>query len=371
MTKNNSMKKNDGLSLQGTNKIDQQWLISNVSPMIVESLLENSDCIVSLWSNSGFLKYMSKAAKQILQINPQQVRNNHWTTIFPKETHTYIKSRINQVGTEPQAFQLDVQVGPNQINWYNVSVQKIKNEQEQYYFSILYDISYKKLFDEVMIQSEQMSVAGQLAAGVAHEIRNPLTSLKGFLQLLQAGIDGEDAYYKIMIDEINKIESITSELLYISKPLTIQKQVESTKEMILEVVSLLAGEARLNNVHIKKVIKTNSLIYCNRTQIKQALINIVKNAIEAVSKDSTITIKSELRNSYIYIDIIDEGPGIPDHLIPKLSKPFYTTKQEGTGLGLMITQKIMDEHNGRLEILQNEIKGSTFRLILPIARESA
>lgn len=365
MTKKNSIDKHDGLSLKRMKKIDKQWLINNASTTIVKSLLKNNDCVVALWSASGILKYISQSATKILQLNPIDVCGKKWTTIIPVESHTYIEDYVLKNFPNPGSFQLNMRVGPEQINWYHVFIQKINHDHKTYYLSTMYDITHKKILEEVMIQSEQMSVAGQLAAGVAHEIRNPLTSLKGFLQLLQAGVDGKDAYYKIMIDEINKIESITSELLYISKPLSVKKEMESTKAMIIEVVSLLAGEARLNSVNIETVIKNDYLIYCNRTQIKQALINLVKNAIDAVEKNSTVYITSQLKNKYIYIDIIDEGPGIPEDMISKLRKPFYTTKEEGTGLGLMMTQRIIDEHKGRLDIFQNKEKGSTFRIILP------
>src|SRR5699024_11374852 len=124
-----------------------------------------------------------------------------------------------------------------------------KNKQI-YFFSTIKDITDKKEVEEMMVRSEKMSIAGQLAAGVAHEIRNPLTAIKGFLQLLQAGINRNDEYYKIMIDEIEKIEKITSEMLSISKPNTENRQIEPLINMIKEVTFLLEPEANANGIII-------------------------------------------------------------------------------------------------------------------------
>lgn len=216
-----------------------------------------------------------------------------------------------------------------------------------------------------MIRSEKMSVAGQLAAGIAHEIRNPLTSLKGFLQLLQAGVSREDAYHNIMVDEIEKMENITSELLFISKPMTDHKEMVKLPEMVEDVVTLLQPEAKLKNIEIKMKQISSQNVNCDRSQIKQVFINILKNAIEAMDAPGCIKISSQLQKQGMAIDISDEGPGIPEEIIHKLGEPFFTTKQNGTGLGLMITRQILERHEGKLEILQNEETGSTFKVILP------
>src|SRR5699024_838020 len=117
--------------------------------------------------------------------------------------------------------------------------------------------------------------------------------------------------------------------------------------------------------HIENEKVDEQQIYCDRSQIKQVLINIIKNAIEATNKSGTIRIVKSVEHSDIAIDVIDEGPGIPDELIHKIGEPFFTTKQSGTGLGLMISKQILEQHGGRMDIMQNVEKGSLFRLILP------
>ncbi len=136
----------------------------------------------------------------------------------------------------------------------------------------------------------KMSVAGQLAAGIAHEIRNPLTSLKGFLQLLQAGVNRKEEYYQIMVDEIEKMEAITSELLFISKPMTDNKDWENLPELIDDVITLLHPQAKLKNITIVQEGEDRLRLNCDRSQIKQVFINILKNAIEAMDNPGHIKV---------------------------------------------------------------------------------
>ncbi|WP_347834209.1 histidine kinase dimerization/phospho-acceptor domain-containing protein [Gracilibacillus sp. JCM 18860] len=191
------------------------------------------------------------------------------------------------------------------------------------------DISDKKQAEEMLIRSEKMSIAGQLAAGIAHEIRNPLTSLRGFIQLLQAGMDNKQEYYKIMMDEIEKINTITSELLFISKPMTDEKNIENVKDMLTDVVTLLKTQAQLFNIELSLVVDHDISIHCDRSQMKQVFINLVKNAIEEMSDGGNIELRISQKENSCVIDVKDEGPGIPKHLLHKLKEPFLQRRNTG------------------------------------------
>jgi len=341
--------------------------LSDLPSDILNWLGEQSHEIVAVWNKHGKLLFISQSVEAILGFQPEKLIGMRWDSFLTTED----KQSFNQEALkkeEKQTFNIKIENVEEKYIWFECNLSKIyiaKHKNKYCYVSILKDITNKKEAEEMMILSEKMSVAGQLAAGIAHEIRNPLTSLKGFLQLMKAGVDAQDAYYKIMIDEINKIETITSELLLISKPMTNNKKSESVQSMINDVLVLLQPQARLHHIHLKWANEHDAYVYCDRSQIKQALINIVKNAIEAVHSDATITINVKTRNHFIEIDVIDEGPGIPEDIIHKISEPFFTTKPSGTGLGLMITKQILEQHNGYMDILPNKNRGSTFRMLLP------
>lgn len=326
----------------------------------------NSTNTFLIWDDSGYIAYSSQTVTSLLGYTPKEMLGKKWDEMVSAEDAAFFYKSSNIYTIFSQPFTVPVLNENGKYIWCEcVAKRMVLENGDRYYVAILRDISDKKEIEEMMIRSEKMSIAGQLSAGIAHEIRNPLTSLKGFLQLLQAGVSHKEEYYKIMIDEIEKMESISSELLFISKPLTENKEMEDVGRMIEDVVVLLRPQASLNECHIIWDEVEQQKIYCDRSQIKQVLINLVKNAYEAMEQGGHIEINVTDNDDTISIKVIDEGPGVPEEIVHKLGEPFFTTKQNGTGLGLMIANQILERHDGKLEIYRNEVKGTTFQMTLP------
>ncbi|MBR7553151.1 ATP-binding protein [Allobacillus sp. GCM10007491] len=252
----------------------------------------------------------------------------------------------------------------NELRRHEVSMGKMIYDKtgDIFYIFLAKDITNILETENLLIQSEKLSSAGQLAASVAHEIRNPLTSLKGFLQLMEAGMDNSGTYLKIMKEEIEKIEAISKELLFIAKPSPNELKRENLIELVGEVCLLMNSQARMHDIRLKKKFDCEEfMLNCDRSQFKQVLINLIKNAIEAMEENGTIEIHIHTKEQLL-IEVMDEGPGVPEEMKEKLGEPFYTTKQNGTGLGLMVTKQILKNHGAKLEVKDREIKGSNFRI---------
>jgi len=231
---------------------------------------------------------------------------------------------------------------------------------------IIRDISERKKNEELLINSEKLYVAGQLAAGIAHEIRNPLTSLKGFLQLIVSGRKSNNSYYDIMNAELDRIEDIVSELLMLSKPQVYELGYQDLRVMMRDTVTLLETQAILHNIALEAEYGTEPLwIYGVENQVKQVFINVIKNAIEAMSDGGAIGIKLSREHDSVVVRIRDEGPGIGEDQLAKMGQPFYTTKEKGTGLGLMVSYKIVDNHQGKIDVKSELGKGTLFEITLP------
>ncbi|WP_096202991.1 ATP-binding protein [Bacillus sp. FJAT-45350] len=227
------------------------------------------------------------------------------------------------------------------------------------------DISERKRTEELLRQSEKLSVVGQLAAGVAHEIRNPLTIISGYIQLLLK-TDKNNERYQIMLSELYRINSIISELLLLAKPQAAKFVEKDVCELVDEVITLLNTTAKMKHIVIKPIyIVQNRRIQCEPNQIKQVLINVIKNAIEATNVEGVINVSIEELNEGISIKVSDKGCGVPENLLDKIGEPFFTTKEKGTGLGLMVSQKIIKNHQGKFLINSKENEGTTVELILP------
>jgi len=233
--------------------------------------------------------------------------------------------------------------------------------------SIGKDITERKKQTEQLLQkSEKLALLGQMAAGIAHEIRNPLTSIKGFIQLFKTEQHRVE-YYDIVLSELDRINNIVGEFLVLAKPTAAVFAERDIKELIKDVVTLINTQSILNNVQIFVEFESElPKISCEENQLKQVFLNLLKNAIEAMPSGGSIDVKVTVKEEgKISILIIDQGVGIPKERIPTLGEPFYTTKEKGTGLGLMTCYKIIESHNGQLTIDSVMGEGTTIEIILP------
>jgi signal transduction histidine kinase len=223
---------------------------------------------------------------------------------------------------------------------------------------------------EELRQKEKLALIGQMAAAIGHEIRNPLSSLRGFTQLQQERYPNTNDYYPIMIQEIDRINSIVNDLMYLGKPREIHFEKESIEEIIAYTLSLTRQLAESEMVTVETLMEGPlPAIECDSKQLKQVFINLIKNAIEAMFGGGNIKIIVKVLNGQkISISIQDQGVGIEVDKIQNIGEPFYTTKKDGTGLGLMVTNQIIKDHRGSLNIQSKLENGTKVEVILPISQ---
>lgn len=233
--------------------------------------------------------------------------------------------------------------------------------------TIIRDISERKRNERMFVNAEKLAIAGQLAAGIAHEIRNPLTSLKGFIQLMSTGRVPHSRYFAIMKSELHLIESIISELLMLSKPQLSEMAQIDISQLLDEAVRNLDNQAKLRQVKIVLAAERQPLFVLGVAgQLKQVFLNVLRNAIESMQNGGTVKVElAQNQGETIVVRIQDQGSGIPREQLSKIGQPFYTTKDEGTGLGLMVTYKIIDNHRGQIQAESELGVGTTFTITLP------
>ncbi|MZQ81441.1 PAS domain S-box protein [Paenibacillus sp. 5J-6] len=233
--------------------------------------------------------------------------------------------------------------------------------------SVIRDLTERKKSEEAIIRSEKLSLIGQLAAGIAHDIRNPLTSLKGFVHLLKAK---NADYVDVMMEELEHINYVVNEFMTLAKPHLNYYMESNPSELVQSVISFLQPHAHLYNVQIQTNMDQDiPVIYCIPDQIKQVLINILKNAIESMLNGGLIQISVRNdANHKLIISVQDQGVGISEDKLTQLGEPFFTTKVNGTGLGLMVCKRIIHSHNGELSIQSKINHGTTVHIELPITK---
>jgi PAS domain S-box-containing protein len=240
-------------------------------------------------------------------------------------------------------------------------------------FGIARDITSIRENERMVVASEKLSVIGQLAAGVAHEIRNPLTSLKGFVQLMQGTKTVDVNHLDIMLSEIERIDLISSEMLILGKQQDIPLRQVNLNNVMEQVLVLMNAQANLDNVSIMYENLAEKALYVKSdvNQLKQVFINIIKNAVEAINDKGhgKVAITITKKEPFACITVKDNGVGMEPEKIKKIGEPFYSTKEKGTGLGLAICKKIVERHEGSMDFKSSTGEGTEVHIRLPLSDE--
>lgn len=227
------------------------------------------------------------------------------------------------------------------------------------------DITEQKRMLELMLENEKLALVGQLAAGIAHNLRNPLSSVSGFLQLLREKYPEGGHYLDIMKHELDQINLITGQLLSVSKPHALERELWNINELLDSIVDLVSPTAFTQRVDIESDCTGIHFVYCNESEIRQAFLNVIKNGIEAMPDGGRLLIQMQCQPGSVEIRFVDQGVGIAPDVLRNLFSPFYTTKDAGTGLGLMMTKRIIEGYGGKIGVESAPTSGTTVTITLP------
>ncbi len=237
--------------------------------------------------------------------------------------------------------------------------------------NVMRDVTEIKELHEELVRKGRMAALGEVVANVAHGIRTPLVSIGGFAKRLEKNLDGNlKEYAGIITKEITGLEKILSEILSYSRGVMHAEHMSNIDSLVEEVIAVMKSELDDNQITLAKSLTAPVEVSVDPGNVREALLNILSNAIQAIGSNGTITVKTYMEKSYAVVEIIDTGCGILEKDLPFIFDPFFTTKGKGsTGLGLYITHKIIEKHNGRIEVESKPRVGSTFRVFLPLKRE--
>ncbi|MFC0471145.1 ATP-binding protein [Halalkalibacter kiskunsagensis] len=225
----------------------------------------------------------------------------------------------------------------------------------------------RRRMQEEMERAVKMNAISELAASIAHEVRNPLTVVKGFLQLMQKDEKGKNNdYFSIALCEMNRAEEIISDYLNFAKPHSKNVQVMEVNQVLREIVNILTPYALKENVELKIEGSNKTTVRSDQNQFKQVLINLIKNAIEATPKNGKVNVDLEEDKTVVKITITDTGKGMSNEQLTNIGTLFYSTKDKGTGLGTMVSFRIIAEMGGTLRYESKVNVGTKVTIVLPV-----
>lgn len=346
-------------------------------------ITDNLQEIVFETNEKGQIIFLNQAWKHMMGYDIEECLGTMYNQYFDQEEHvvqhllSVIKEHKDEGRVELQLVHKD-----GRKVWGDVHYKLYFDEQNQFTGGIgtVADITKQKQAklelersnQQLQMQAQKLAVAGQIAAGIAHEVRNPLTSVNGFLQLMKTQYPERTDYFDIIFSEIKRIDFVLSELLVLAKPQSVHFQEVQLHDLLEQVITLLNTNAVLSNIDLKQPFKKKDAgaILADANQMKQLFINLIKNAIEAMPEGGSIYISTEKVMNEWKITIQDEGKGMSEDDIQKIYDPFFSTKKEGTGLGLTICATILKDHHGRMDVKSELRKGTAFHIYLPVYQKS-
>jgi two-component system nitrogen regulation sensor histidine kinase GlnL len=267
----------------------------------------------------------------------------------------------------------------------NLTVSPLQDRYDNFLGTILLlrDLSHRKELEEDLKRADRMAVLGTLAAGLAHEIKNPLAGIKGAAQLITRKLKQDDAlrlHATNIVHEVNRVDVLIDQLLDLSRPVKMNFEEVNIHEILDQVLLLEKEDAAGQNVEIRKNFDPSlPAVRGDRARLAQVFLNLIKNSFQAMNGNGALTITTRIetdfhvreegreRGTFIRVEIEDNGPGISEKDLPHIFSPFFTTKSSGTGLGLAICYHIVNEHAGLIRVDSREGAGACFKVSLRIA----
>jgi PAS domain S-box-containing protein len=356
-------------NIQLKEELKKHMILEQYTNSIIESIKSG----VVVINKDMFITIINQGAIDILGANHDCVDKN-----FMEVFHccTDIKFEIlNAINEGKTVENIEVQLDKKEIN-VNISIYplNLKNINKGLVI-IIDDITELKKLQIQAQRNEKLVALGELSSGIAHEIRNPLAIIKAIEQTMKSELKGNEEAIKeldIIDEEVERANKIVKGLMEFAKPSKSEVQLYYLNDVIGEVMLIINKYATQRYVSFEVLLADNVQIIADKEQLKQAFINIIFNAVEAMPKGGIIKISSILDNDkWVKLVFEDTGKGIEENNLQKIFNPFFTTKEQGTGLGLSIVHRILEEHGCVIDVISNPDKGTKFEIMFPIKREGA
>ncbi|MCM8767400.1 MAG: ATP-binding protein [Candidatus Omnitrophica bacterium] len=352
-----------GVSLE-TLKLYHQ--ISEINSYI-KNLLDNATFGVISFDKDGTVRFMNSIMEEILG-SSKELLQKHFSQILPEKIIPKVKELY---------LKLEKQVKTDEIFFndkiFNIIITSIFDEKEEFLGVqvIFTDITKLRQLEQEIRMKEKLASLGVMAAGLAHEIKNPLVAIKTFVDLLPDRLNDKEfvnEYPKLLRQEIDRINHLIEQILLFSKPQITKMEFVNLNEIIESTITLMNFQFSNKPIRIiKNIPKENVIIKGDGEKLKQVFLNIFMNSFEAINnkKEGYIEVSLSQANEKVEIVISDNGSGIKKEIMDKIFDPFFTTKEKGTGLGLSIVLRILEEHKGKIRIESNLNQGTKVFIEIP------
>ena len=341
--------------------------------LLFRSIIESVDAGVMTINLQGTIKTFNRAAEEITGFLLAEVVNRKVTDAFPKFVQFFAMEKINEEIRNRMEVIVTGKKGKKINLGCSISPLKDKNDKQIGNILIFQDLSGIKLMEENLEKSKKLALIGEMAAGLAHEMRNPLASITGSIELLKQGLNlnGTDKrLMQIILRGKNQLENFVRDFLLLARPIPTSRELVNLNEVAEEVLeNIKLNDDWTSAIKIVKVFSGNAKSLANKEEVRQVIYNLAINAVQAMREGGVLSveIKNQKLNDqedYVEIKVKDTGCGIEEKDLNNIFEPFFTNKEKGTGLGLAIVSRFVDGYNGRIKVESIINEGTTFIVLL-------
>ncbi len=375
-----SSKNELGRLAQSFNQMSGNLATTTISKNYLDGIIQSMADILIVTDSQGNVLTVNDTASEILGYSETDLLGKPTLRLFnsqkAKDGDFLLEDLIRNGFIKNREIDLFTKTGDKIAVFLSGAVLKNMEDKSEGFVIVAKDLTERKKLESALVQSEKLSAVGQLAAGVAHEINNPLGIILGFSQSVVSRMKEDDALsmpLKSIVREALRCKDLVQNLLMFSRAQKSELQEAIDLDLMLEsALSLIEAQTKTRNVELVKEISGElPKILANKVQLQQIIINLCSNAIDAMPEGGTLTVGAAVSNkrpTHVEIQVRDTGTGIPKEIQSKIFDPFFTTKEvgKGTGLGLSLVYEIVNKHKGTIELESGEGKGTAFTVLLPV-----
>jgi len=335
-----------------------------------DNIVENMPVGLLFVGDNGKIMTINDAFEKMFMISPDESIGRPATDLLPSQ----IVDLISDISTQDDIIFKEIQCSvQGKTTLYEASAGILKDDEDTFlgHIVLLRDISEVAHLKKEVQRRERLASLGSLAAGIAHEIRNPLSSIKGFATYFKEryrDVPEDQKTADVMIREVERLNRVIGQLLEFARPMNIQRKEICINDIVHHALDTISSQAVSENIHIDKdsIPKEAVFAFIDPDKLGQVLLNIFLNALEAMEGGGTlsVSIEEDKTNDTVSLIISDTGRGIPKKDIGRIFDPYYTTKQSGTGLGLAIVHKIIEAHDAQIQVQSSSELGTSFTITL-------
>lgn len=341
----------------------------------LQQFIDETSFGVIIVDGYGAITHFNEIAKTLLSLRPQymgakELLGTSFSLVFQNgEGENYV-NLLNQALSGEQSSQVPLVSGEKMLLLTTITLRMPLDEQNSGAALIAQDVTELRHLQDEVGRMERLSLVGQMAASITHEIRNPMAVIRGFVQLIQErSPKSQEEYFRIVIEELDRANMIISDFLSLAQNRALVMEPSSLHDIINELVPLLNADANLRGQLLEvSLCEHMPLIMMNNREIKQLFLNLARNGMEAMGNKGSLHISTRHIGDKVELRIEDQGIGIPPEQMKHLFEPFFSTKTQGTGLGLPLCLSIAERHNGCIDVESSEGEGTTFIVTFFLSR---